>query len=87
MMNDATPKKIAAVKAIVSNGSHVWICTHIAANIGYLDAQSEKTSNHNYYDHYADDVEDVHFDCSSWNSARLGRCGSTAPVCCRRINR
>jgi hypothetical protein len=25
MMNDSTPKQIAAVKAIVSKGSHVWI--------------------------------------------------------------
>jgi len=27
---------------------------------GYLDVQSEKASDYNYYDHYADDVEDVH---------------------------
>jgi hypothetical protein len=29
MMNDATLKQIAAVKAIVSKGSHVWIWSHI----------------------------------------------------------
>ena len=29
MMNDATLKQIAAVKAIVSKGSHVWIWNHI----------------------------------------------------------
>ena len=34
-----------------------------------LDAQSEKTSDYNYYDHYADDVEDVHLVCSSCNPA------------------
>ena len=34
-----------------------------------LDVQSEKTSDYNYYDHYADDVEDVHLVCSSWNPA------------------
>ncbi len=29
MMNDATLKQIAAVKLIVSKGSHVWIWNHI----------------------------------------------------------
>jgi hypothetical protein len=28
-MNDVTLKQIAAVKAIVSKGSHVWIWNHI----------------------------------------------------------
>jgi hypothetical protein len=27
--------------------------------------QSEKASDYNYYDYYADDVEDVHLVCSS----------------------
>jgi hypothetical protein len=30
-----------------------------------LDVQSEKASDYYYYDHYADDVEDVHLVCSS----------------------
>jgi hypothetical protein len=28
-----------------------------------------KTTDYNYYDHYTDDVEDVHLVCSSWNPA------------------
>jgi hypothetical protein len=34
----------------------------------HLDVQSEKASDYNYYDHYADDVEDVHLVCSSLES-------------------
>ena len=34
-----------------------------------LDVQSEKPSDYNYHDYYADDVEDVHLVCSSWNPA------------------
>jgi len=44
--------------------------------IGYLDAQSEKTGNHNYYDHYADDVEDVHLFCSGTICSISVPCGS-----------
>jgi hypothetical protein len=39
----------------------------------YLDVQSEIASDYNYYDYYADDVEDVHLVCSSWNPSRVGQ--------------
>jgi hypothetical protein len=42
----------------------------------HLDVQSEKASDYNYYDHYADDVEDVHLVCSSWNPVQLKRTGA-----------
>ena len=37
-----------------------------------LDVQSEKASDYNNDDHYADDVEDVHLVCSGWLFASVG---------------
>jgi hypothetical protein len=55
----------------VRNQEIVTVFRNVKTDRGrsHLDVQSEKASDYNYYDHYADDVEDVHLVCSSWNPA------------------
>jgi len=48
----------------------------IEEDLPRLDVQSEKASDYNYYDHYADDVEDVHLVCSGWYPAQSKRTGA-----------